>query len=416
MNNIHLINNNKFKGIYLSFNYTLDIEKSDISKYAILASILSKSSNKYKNQTEIEKHIFELKGSTFDTNVQKLGDLYNIEFCMEFVNKKYLNGEDILKPCLEFLREIIYNPIFKDNNLDDIFFKTEKDNMINRIKSIKDEKMQYAICQTENLVSPNTLFGGNLYGNEKEIVELKKEDIINTYKEFLSKSCLNIIISGNLDGYEDISEKVEIVFKNYIKNSLSYEELNENKGSREDEFEEKFEKDAVNQSIVTFALKIKDVLKEDIYKIMMYNSILGGTSSSKLFQNVREKKSLAYTVRSRYYRFKNTILIYAGIDSKNYAKAKKVITKEINDMIDNISDEEFNSAKESLLSDFNEWSDSKVISCKMKLSNMIYFKNDKNSIDDMYNQLSKVKLHDVKNIAKKVYISKIYLLGGDDNE
>ena len=102
MENLHLINNNKFKGIYLSLNYTLDISKADISKFAVLTSILSKSSKKYKNQTEIEKHIFKLYGSTFDSSVHKLGDLYNIEFNHMYVNidKKfeyYVSDEPITK-------------------------------------------------------------------------------------------------------------------------------------------------------------------------------------------------------------------------------------------------------------------------------------------------------------------------------
>ena len=362
MDNIHLINNNKFKGIYISFNYTLDIEQEDISKYAILASILSKSSCKYKNQTEIEKYLFELNGSTFDTSVQKLGDLYNLEFSMEFVNKKYIKGKDMLIPCLNFLREIIYNPIFKELDIDNNFFETERKNMLNRIKGIKDEKMQYAISQTEKLISPNTLFGGNVYGDKEIILSLSKKDIINAYNIFINSSCLNIIISGNLDGYDDISKNIENVFKKDLKNNLSYKELIENKKESSNEFEEKIEKDILNQSIITFALKIKDVTKDDFYNIMMYNSILGGTASSKLFQIFREKESLAYTVRSRYYRFKNVIIIYAGIDINNYARAKEVINNQINEMIDNISDEEFYSAKESLLSDFNEWDDSKVVS------------------------------------------------------
>ena len=115
MNNIKLINDNKFKSIFLSFNYTLDIEKEDVSKFAILSSILSKCSNKFKNQTEIQKYLFELNGSSFDTNINKYGDLLNIEFSMELINKKYLKRDDILNLCLEFLEEIIYNPIFKNN-------------------------------------------------------------------------------------------------------------------------------------------------------------------------------------------------------------------------------------------------------------------------------------------------------------
>ena len=64
-----------------------------------------------------------------------------------------------------------------------------------------------------------------------------------------------------------------------------------------------------------------DVDNEDLrYDIMIYNCIFGGSANSKLFQNVREKASLAYTASSCYYRFKNNIFINCGIEIKNYEK------------------------------------------------------------------------------------------------
>ena len=56
------------------------------------------------------------------------------------------------------------------------------------------------------------------------------------------------------------------------------------------------------------------------FDVMIYNSIFGGSANSKLFQNVREKASLAYTASSSYYRFKNNIFINCGIEIKNYEK------------------------------------------------------------------------------------------------
>lgn len=416
MDNLHLINNNKFKGIYLSFNYTLDIPKEDISKFSVLTSILSKSSKEYENQTEIEKHLFKLYGSGFDSSVQKLGDLYNIEFSMEFINKKYLeNSKDMLIPCLEFLNEIIYNPIFKDANLDNALFEREKESIMYKVKARKDDKMQYAISQTENLMSSDTLFGGYLYGDEEKLENLTTNDIVDAYNTLINKACVNIVISGNLDGYDDIENQIKSVFSNNINENINCKNLEINKGFSNNSYEEKQEKQDINQAIINFGLKIKDSTIDDFYKLMLYNTILGGTASSKLFQNFREKESLAYTVRSRYYRFKNIILIFAGIDKENYEKAKVVINREIDAMKNNITEEEFNSSKESLLSDINQWNDSKISIAKMVFSNLLCFKNNI-TVDEMYKKVSEVFLKDINEVANRVYVEKVYLLGGNSNE
>ena len=121
---------------------------------------------------------------------------------------------------------------------------------------------------------------------------------------------------------------------------------------------------------------------------------------------------MAYTVRSKYYRFKNFILIYAGIDKNNYELAKKVINEQIEEMKSNISIEEFNSAKESLLSDVKEWEDSKISIEKMQLSNILYLNSDNESLNQMYKNIEKVTLDDVFEVANKICISKIYFLQG----
>ena len=149
----------------------------------------------------------------------------------------------------------------------------------------------------------------------------------------------------------------------------------------------------------------------------MYNALLGGTPSSKLFQNFREKESLAYTVRSRYYRFKDIIIIYAGIQKENFEKAKIVLEKEINKIKDgDISDEEFYASKKSIISDLKEWNDSKIALAKMFISNLFANKENSLTLDEMIEKMNKVTKQDVIDMANKISIEKIFFLGGEVNE
>lgn len=83
------------------------------------------------------------------------------------------------------------------------------------------------------------------------------------------------------------------------------------------------------------------------YDVLLYNAILGGTASSKMFQEVREKASLAYTASSSYIRYKSNIFIRCGIEIKNYDKAIKIIKKQLIDMQNgNFTDDDIQNAKE----------------------------------------------------------------------
>ena len=173
MKQIYKINNEKFKGIFISLNYTMKVTKEELSQTAVLASILSKSSKKYKDQTEIEKYLFKLYGANFDVNVQKIGDLYDLEFKIGFVNKKFLPGNvDVLDECLEFLHEIIYNPNIQNESFDLNFVEREKLTILEKVKQRKDNKIAYAIVNTEELLCKDKVSGYYLFGDEQIIPQI----------------------------------------------------------------------------------------------------------------------------------------------------------------------------------------------------------------------------------------------------
>lgn len=410
---IYKINNEKFKSIYISYNFTMDINDTKyFSYYAVLASLMAKSSKKYATQKEIEKYLNSLYGANFDVNIEKLGDLYNLEFRIEFINKKYLpDNEELLEKILNFLEEMIYNPAeWSVDNID-----REKQFVLERINERKDEKLKYGIQRAEELLCKGEPFGTYLYG-EKEVVEkITLEDIKIAYKELI-KSCVTVIVSGNIDGYLDIEEKLNKIFSKYDNNDIKVQDLKYNNQDKAFEYEEVKEYQDTTQSVLSMGLRIKDCNEQDFYALNLYNAILGVTPSSKLFQNVREKESLAYTVRSRYYRFKNILVIFAGINKENYEKAVLVIKEQLEDMRQGkITDDEFTSAKDSLLADLLEWNDSKIAMEKMKLSNLIAFKDENITIEMMRNKIKDISMSDVIEVANKVQLEKIFILGGEDN-
>lgn len=416
MINIQKINDKKFKSIYFSFNYTINANKKEMTESAILASIMSKSSRKYNSQKQIEKYLGNLYNTLFDVNVEKIGDLYNIEFKLECINKKYLpDNIDVVSDALKFLYDMIYDQSVENDRFDKNLVNREKEYIKDKIKEQKDEKLKYGILKMEQILSKDEPFATSVFGDENQIDKITLNDIYNRYINVLNDSCINILISGNLDGYDNIEEIVKNIFNEKINSSVNAKDLVYDKhidDSNKKDINETYETQQTTQSVITFGMRIRNSTTDDFFALNVYNAILGSTPSSKLFQNFREKESLAYTVRSRYYRFKSIIIIYAGIQKKNYEKAKEVVEKQIKDMEDrNITDIEFNAAKDSLVSDLVEWNDSKMSLAKMLFVNA--FTNTNYTLNEMIEKIQKVSLQDVINVAKKITLEEIYLLGGE---
>ena len=416
MNNIYKINSEKFKSVYFSINFTMPVNKRQISENALLSAVLGKSNKKFKTQKEIQMYLYSLYGANFDIGIEKFGDLYNIEFRGECINKKYLpNNTDVVNEVLEFLYDAIYNPNVLNGAFDEEVVEREKDFILNKIREVKDDKLRYGIRKMEELMCKDEPFSTYVYGDEEDIYKITSSDLYKRYNEVISNSCITFIISGNLLGYEDIEEKVNNIFNNKLVSKLNYKDLIYNQKLNHNQ-EVVEESQQTTQSVLSYGLRINNSNSNDFYKLSVYNALLGGTPSSKLFQNFREKESLAYTVRSRYYRFKDIIIIYAGIQKENYEKAKLVIENEINKIKDGeISDEEFEASKKSIISDLKEWNDSKIALSKMFISNLFSLKNDSLTLEQMVDKFEKVTKQDIIDIASKITIEKIYFLGGENN-
>lgn len=416
MNNIYKINSEKFKSIYFSINFTMPVNKRQISENALLSAFLGKSNKKFKTQKEIQMYLYSLYGANFDIGIEKFGDLYNIEFRGECINKKYLpNNTDVVNEVLEFLYDAIYNPNVLNGAFDEEVVEREKDFILNKIREVKDDKLRYGIRKMEELMCKDEPFSTYVYGDEEDIYKITSSDLYKRYNEVISNSCITFIISGNLLGYEDIEEKVNNIFNNKLVSKLNYKDLIYNQKLNHNQ-EVVEESQQTTQSVLSYGLRINNSNSDDFYKLSVYNALLGGTPSSKLFQNFREKESLAYTVRSRYYRFKDIIIIYAGIQKENYEKAKLVLENEINKIKDGeISDEEFEASKKSIISDLKEWNDSKIALSKMFISNLFSLKNDSLTLEQMVDKFEKVTKQDIIDIAGKITIEKIYFLGGENN-
>ena len=135
----------------------------------------------------------------------------------------------------------------------------------------------------------------------------------------------------------------------------------------------------------------------------------GGTANSKLFQNVREKASLAYTASSSYVKAKNNIFIKCGIEIPNYEKAVKIIKEQLEDIKNGkFENSDIDDAKRTLISTI------KTITEEQDTEIAYYFgqeiSNVKYTLDEYENQINMVSKEQIQDLARKVKINTIYFL------
>ena len=165
----------------------------------------------------------------------------------------------------------------------------------------------------------------------------------------------------------------------------------------------------VNQGKLVIGLDILEITEEEKYIASVYNILLGGSSNSKLFQNVREKASLAYTTNSNFSYVSGNIFVNAGIDIPNFEKTLDISKKQVESMKNGEFDEtDIENAKKTIISNILSIDDEQD-------TEIIYFlgqtlSDQKVTLEEYIDMINRVKKEQIIEFAKMVKINTIYFL------
>ena len=407
---LHTIKTEKFKTNLIAVMLTTKLDRKNVTKNALIPAVLRRGTKFMQTQEEINKKMEDMYGASFDCGLDKTGDNQILKFYMETVNNEFLpqDAENMIKSSIEKIFEIIFNPYLENGVFKKEYVEQEKENIKQIIDGKIDSKARYALDRCIEEMYKNEPFGLYKFGYVEDLKDINEKNLYEYYLELIKTCKIDIYISGIVD--ENIH--------NIIKQNENIEKLQERKPDfKEFELTKKEKEEAkeiqesmeVTQGKLIIGLDVNILDKDARYKIMIYNSLLGGSANSKLFQNVREKASLAYTASSSYYRFKNNIFINCGIDIPNYQKALEIIKKQIEDMKNgDFTDEEIENAKNGIIASI------KTIDDEQDTEITYYFGQElsgtKTSLEEYVKNIQKVSKSDVLEVAKQISINTIYFL------
>ena len=410
--NLHIIPTNKFKTNLMVVFLTTELNRENVTKNALISTILRRGSKTMPSQEEISKNLEEMYGATFNCGLDKTGDNQVLKFFMETVNDNFLpkSNINIMENSIQKLIELVFDPYIENEGFKEQYVEQEKNRVREWIEARKDNKASYALEQCIEEMYKNQNFGLYKYGYIEDLDNINAKNLFEYYQTLIKECKIDIYISGMIDE-KIVEEKIrqnQIIGKLEDRNP-KYNNNEIEKGKKAEQENTKEEKLDVAQGKLVLGLDVE--LEEDAqkYDTLVYNSILGGTANSKLFQNVREKASLAYAASSSYLRTKSNIFINCGIEIENYTKALDIIKVQIKDMKEgNFTDEEVENAKTNILDSIQSIEDEQD-------SQIIYYfgqeiSKTKENLKEYQEKIKKVTKQDVLNIANKVSIEMIYFL------
>lgn len=427
------IESNKFKTNEIGVFLAVPLKRETITKNVLLPAVLKRGSMNYKNQIYIEKKLENMYGASIGAGTNKTGNYLVIRFfmatiCNDFVNEKV----DLANESISMLFDIIFNPFVENESFNEEYVNQERENLAKAINSKKDNKDSYALNRCIEELFKDEPYGLYKNGYIEDLDKINAKNLYEYYLEMIKECKVHVIIDGkdaneikipkinyNIEELTNVEEidKIKNNNDNSTSNTLASEIVSDFEkhikeanvdlaNANEEKAKLVTEELDVKQGKLLLGLKVKNKNK---FATTMYNVILGGGANSKLFQNVREKASLAYYASSSYIRRKNAIIIRTGIELQNYDKALKIIEEQIDNMRKGkITDKEIEDGRELVVSSLRTIPESQDDTITYTYDQELFEENL--SLDEYIKKLEAVTKGDIIDVAKDIEVKIIYYL------
>lgn len=409
--NLNIIPSKQFKTTRIFISFVKNIEsKKELAERALLANYLEMCSQNYPTQIDIARKLSQMYGASFGSSVDRRGNYQLINFSIDYIESKYLAGnEDLLSEVIEFLKEIIFNPlrVGENKNFDEETFTRQKNNTITYLKSIKEDKQAYAAAKLRKLYFDNEIQQVPSFGESEDVEKLTISDVMDAYQKMLNTDRVEIMISGDVNTDEVVNKFSVLPFKarNISRTSMSYTQ------KIKQEIVTQIDEEPLSQSKFDMAFRLPVVYRGDLhYAALVFNSLFGGSALSLLFTVVREKMSMAYYANSNFDPFRQLLVVQTGISYTNKDKVQELILEQLERLREgDFEDELLEQNKNNLISSYISRLDSQTSALLRAQSAALTGINV--TVEEWLDNLQSVTKDDVMKVAKMVELQATYMLG-----
>jgi len=323
----------------------------DNSKGVLTSMVLFGVGSRYESDqiagiSHVLEHMF-YKGSKKRPNstlisefIEDIGGEHNAFTSKEYTGYYTKVASKYLEKSLDFLSDLLINPLFDAKELEQ-----EKFVIIQELKMYEDLPMEVASSKFEQALLGDNGLGRDVIGFEKSILSLQRDDLVKYKESHYTASNGVVVLAGNI-GELSVEEVKKLVAKYFLFPTgiqSRYPEINLNTKKALEIVEKKTE-----QSNLLIGFRGADFNNDDKYALKLLSMILGGSMSSRMFVEIREKRGLAYAVRTSSSSYQDTGVIetYAGVTHERVLEATKAILTEYRRVFDDLVESEVGRAKE----------------------------------------------------------------------
>lgn len=411
------LRSDKFKTACLSLSLLTQLNRENVAMNALIPYVLRRGTRRYPAMDALSARLDELYGTAIEPVVRRIGEIQCVGFYTSLPEGEFLpEGQDVLREGAELLGEMLLSPVTRGGLLLPQYVDSEKEKMLETIRSRINEKRGYALFRCLEEMCCYEDFAVGRLGGESECESIHYKKLTRRYHDLLQTSPVELFYCGRAE-----EQRVAAILRDAL-STLPRGEIDYDLGTDvrmnavEEEPRRVEETLDVTQGKLVIGWRLGACMEEpDIAALYVFNAVFGGGSTSKLFMNVREKLQLCYYAGSLVDTHKGLLLVSSGVEFADEAAAEKEIFAQLEAMRrGEITDEELAAARSGVASDLRALLDSQGELEGFYLAQAL--DGPDCSPLELAELCETVSREDVAAIARSVECDMIYFLTGNGEE
>ena len=331
-NNVSLtfLPSDKFKRNRISISFIVPNEKEKATMYAVMPTLMERGYEDYPDMCMFSKKLNAMYGSNFSATTSVVGQNRVMRFTMQGIKNQYcIGGENLLSEMTDVLLGVIFRPCVEDDGFISEWLEVEKVKLREEIEGEINEKRGYCIKNAQRKFFGDNKNGVERLGYLEDIEGITPQQLYDCYKELVSDSIVEIFVTADED--ETITEKFSKAFEGRANSTNAVLPVEVMPKTEVQTYSEAM--DIVQGKVCLYYTVDRNLTEDERYAMLVASAIYGGTASSRLFKNVREKQSLCYYCAAAYNGFSGSMRVDSGVEHQNCDKVIEAVQKELCDLI-----------------------------------------------------------------------------------
>ena len=340
---ITVLKNEKFKRNRISINFIMPNSREKATMYALLPGILERAYEDYPDMQTFSRKLNRMYAAQLSVGNAVIGANRCLRFTVQGIKNEYcINGEDLLAELCHVLLGVIFRPCLEDGAFVSDWLEVEKFKLREDIQGEINDKRGYCVKNARRKFFGDGLNGVERMGYLNEIDAITPQQLFECYKEMLEQAVVEIFITAN--NPDSAIEKLTQAFNTDRTAIAEILPVTAMHVKTAEFFSESMD---TTQGKVCLLYTTERLLTEDErYHMLVASALYGGTASSRLFKNVREKQSLCYYCAAGFNGFTSSMSVDSGVEHHNTQRTIDAVQAELKNMIEGeITDEEIRQTK-----------------------------------------------------------------------